>query len=292
MAGRFSYSSGGTQLNDPWFRIGNFDVGSAGLLAVASAVTMVLGAFAPALLRVLALIPGSVRSGEVWRLITWPLASEVNIWTVISIALLWVFGNMLEARVGRVRMATLLGVVIIVTGLIGTGLNVGTAGIDAVEFVIILIFIAEHPKQPFFFGIPGWVLGVVFVALQVLSLIQYRRERELILFLSTLVIGALMGRAVGLLNAYDFIPRIPLPASLSGQRRKPVTRQSSGSPVRNHRGKVLDGPWSPPTANPSDQRIADQGELDALLDKISATGLDSLTGAEKKRLNELSKKLR
>ena len=35
-----------------------------------------------------------------------------------------------------------------------------------------------------------------------------------------------------------------------------------------------------------------QAELDALLDKISATGLESLTTDEKRRLNDLSKRLR
>ena len=38
--------------------------------------------------------------------------------------------------------------------------------------------------------------------------------------------------------------------------------------------------------------MADQAELDALLDKIGANGMDALSGAEKQRLNELSKRLR
>ena len=37
---------------------------------------------------------------------------------------------------------------------------------------------------------------------------------------------------------------------------------------------------------------ADQAELDALLDKIGAAGMDALSSSEKARLNELSKKLR
>ncbi len=40
--------------------------------------------------------------------------------------------------------------------------------------------------------------------------------------------------------------------------------------------------WSP----------ADQAELDGLLDKISDQGMDALSGDEKQRLNELSKRLR
>ncbi|MFZ9016490.1 MAG: DUF6576 domain-containing protein, partial [Ilumatobacteraceae bacterium] len=37
---------------------------------------------------------------------------------------------------------------------------------------------------------------------------------------------------------------------------------------------------------------AAQAELDVLLDKISASGLESLSTDEKRRLNELSKRLR
>ncbi len=37
---------------------------------------------------------------------------------------------------------------------------------------------------------------------------------------------------------------------------------------------------------------ADQIELDMLLDKIGATGMDSLSRGEKQRLNDLSKRLR
>ena len=36
----------------------------------------------------------------------------------------------------------------------------------------------------------------------------------------------------------------------------------------------------------------DQAELDDLLDKISALGMDGLTNDEKRRLNELSKRMR
>jgi hypothetical protein len=36
----------------------------------------------------------------------------------------------------------------------------------------------------------------------------------------------------------------------------------------------------------------DQAELDSLLDKISESGMDGLSADEKRRLNELSKRMR
>jgi hypothetical protein len=49
----------------------------------------------------------------------------------------------------------------------------------------------------------------------------------------------------------------------------------------------VSGPWPPPTHS-----VDEQSELDGLLDKIGAQGMDSLSRSEKERLNELSKKLR
>ena len=49
-------------------------------------------------------------------------------------------------------------------------------------------------------------------------------------------------------------------------------------------------PWQ--TLEQSGWNDRDWAELDALLDKISANGLDSLNADEKRRLNDLSKRLR
>jgi hypothetical protein len=55
---------------------------------------------------------------------------------------------------------------------------------------------------------------------------------------------------------------------------------------------VVQGSFGGPPPATSRDLAAAQHELDELLDKISATGLDSLTPDEKRRLNELSKRLR
>ena len=66
-------------------------------------------------------------------------------------------------------------------------------------------------------------------------------------------------------------------------------------------GDVVAGPWTGsrsgptgalPQPPPSSQAATDQAELDAILDKISQYGMDGLSGAEKSRLNELSKRMR
>lgn len=287
MAGRFSYSRG-TGLQDPWFRIGSVEIGSAALLALVCGVVLVVGAFVPQFLAWLALWPGAVWSGEVWRIVTWPLASLVNPWSVFSIAIVGWVGTRIEVATGRARMAFLLGLLIFGVGLFATAIGVDLAGVRQLAFVLVLLSIADYPKASFF-GIPVWVLGAAFVAISILQYVQQRLEGELLVFLFALVLGAITARSVGLLSQYDFIPRIPLPSSLSGTPRR-TTRKSGNAPLRNHRGKVVDGPWAQ-SAPPADT-AASQAELDLLLDKISESGLDSLSKQERQRLNELSKKLR
>lgn len=303
MAGRFSYSRPERRgMNDPWFRIGEIDIGSAAFLALLSAITVViygLGDVGQRFLLRLALLPDEVRSGQVWRLVTWPLANGFNqslLWTAVGIALLWYFGSRLEEQIGRVRMTVLLIALIVLPGIVGALLDLPQAGIRSIEIAVLLIFIAEYPNIRFFFGIPAWVLGLVYVVTDVLQISADGTTDQLLFYLASLVIAALAARAVGMLTAYPWIPRVPLPDALTGTRSSGPRRSSRGK-VRGKRNqqRVVEGPWSappPPAARPTPDDAAAQAELDALLDKISAGGLDSLSADEKRRLNELSKRLR
>lgn len=303
MAGRFSYSRPERRgTTDPWFRVGEVDVGSAAFLALLCAVSVVVYGIGDAgkrfLLR-LALIPDDVWSGQVWRLVTWPLANGFDqrlLWAAVAIALLWYFGSRLEEQVGRVRMTVLLASLIVLPGIVGALLDLPQAGIRSIEISILLIFIAEYPNIRFLFGIPAWVLGVVYVATDLLQISADGTGDQLLFYLATLVIAAFAARAVGMLTAYPWIPRIPLPDTLTGVRSSGPRRSSRGKVRGKRKGgdRVVAGPWSAPSApaRPTPDHAAAQAELDLLLDKISAGGLDSLTADEKKRLNELSKRLR
>ena len=281
MAGRFAYSKPNRRgPNDPWFRVGTLDIGSAALLALACAVSVLVYALEPVdkpILTKLALIPSRITSGQVWRIISWPLANGLDqqlLWVIISIAVLWYFGSRLEEQVGRTKFAWFLTMIIVIPGLVGTALDLPQAGVHTVQLVVLLTFIAEYPNVRFFFGIPAWVLGAVYVAAEVLQLAGDRNGRRLLFFIVSLVVGALAARAVGMLEGFPWIPKISMPHR---HRR----------PKQARRPAVVAGPWAGTTTV-----SAAQSELDELLDKISATGMNSLSKAEKERLNELSKRLR
>lgn len=303
MAGRFSYSRPERRgATDPWFRIGEVDIGSAAFLALLCAVSVLVYGVGDAGKRLLlrfALIPDDVWSGQVWRLVTWPLANGFDqrlLWTAVAIALLWYFGSRLEEQIGRVRMTVLLGALILLPGIVGALLDLPQAGVRSVEVAVLLIFIAEYPTIRFFFGIPAWVLGLVYVVTDLLQVSADGTGDQLLFYLTSLVIAALAARAVGMLSAYPWIPQVPLPDALTGTRSSGPRRSARGKIRGKGAGKqrVVEGPWAaPPPANrPTPDTAAAQAELDGLLDKISSGGLDSLSADEKRRLNELSKRLR
>lgn len=307
MAGRFSYSRPERRgATDPWFRIGEVDIGSAAFLALLCAASIVVYGLEPVdkpILRRLVLFPDDVWSGQIWRLVTWPLANGFEttlLWTAVAVALLWYFGNRIEEQIGRARMTTLLVALIVFPGIVGALLDLPQFGVRSVELAVLLIFIAEYPNIRFFFGIPAWVLGAVYVVTDILQITGSRATDQLLFYLLSLVIAAFAARAVGMLTAYPWIPRIPLPDSLSGTRSSGPRRSAKGKVRGKGRRQVapprqvVEGPWAQPAApsRPSPDAAAAQAELDRLLDKISAGGLESLDADEKRRLNELSKRLR
>ncbi len=278
MAGRFAYSKPNRRgPNDPWFRVGTVDIGSAALLSLMCVVSVFVYALYKPFLVKLALIPDEVRSGQVWRIFTWPLANGLDrpiLWVIVSIAILWYFGTRLEEQVGRTKFAWYLAALTVIPGLVGTALDLPQAGVHTIQLIVLLAFIAEYPNVRFFLGIPAWVLGAVYVGAEILQLTGDRAGKQLIFLLVSLVVAALAGRAVGMHEAYPWIPKVGMP-----HRRR--------QPKQSRRPAVVAGPWAG-----SSTVSAAQSELDELLDKISATGINSLSKAEKERLNELSKRLR
>lgn len=287
MPGRFSLSFPGRRdRDDPWFRVGTVDVTSALLVAGLCVVGLFVWAADPTLLEPIILWPDRVLHGQVWRLVTWPLANEPDFWTALNILMLWFFGRELERMIGRNRFLWLLVILAVVPGIVATGLDIGGAGIRQVEIAVFCLFCAEMPNVRFFGGIKAWWFAAGIVGLELLQLTGMRQQSLILVLLASLATAALAGRSFGLLADHAWIPR------LGGGR---PTRSGSATRSRRTRGRsgrssgptVVAGPWEPPAHS-----VHEQAELDGLLDKISSAGMDSLSRSEKERLNELSKKLR
>ena len=306
------YSSPSQQPEEPWFRVGNVDVTSSVLVAAICTVSMFVYAIDKTLLGWLWLvsdgfefgpaIAGGVRQGQIWRLITWPMFNPPSVWTAIDIAIIWYFGREIERQLGRIRYLWFLATVVVVPA-IGYVIIVPTfvdqtgaiiAGALYLASALIIAFTAMYPTAQAFFGIPFWILAVVVEMITVLQLVGDRVWDGLVFLFLLTAVALLSARAYGI-SELEWIPKIPLPASLSGESRRPAPQGSKrGRGIRRsgRKGAATVTPIRPPNSTPTSADLLRQAEIDVLLDKINEHGIGSLTPEERRRLDEHSRRMR
>ena len=295
MSPRFSRS--GRDPHDPWFRIGTVDFGTTNAVTLFQVVGLFLvaleGNFGP-VMRQLPMIPDDVFSGQVWRIVTWPLF----VWpfndprggfsTVIAIFFFWYFGKELERYLGRVRMLVLcVGSTLLLT-IVGLALSPFVpgflAGIALIELIVFLAFVAENPHARFLFNIPAWLIGVVIVGITVLGYVADRYWFGLLSFVIGIYFCAILAKSLGILQDYKQIPSIPNRFHGGRPRARRTTSKRSRSHGHSSGSTVISGPWT--------HASKDQAELDALLDKVSQHGIGALTDKDRARITELRERIR
>lgn len=287
---RWGMARPGRGSDDGWFRLGSLQVSTVLLvvaLVLASLVDFAIEPIGKPVQRALLLDPDSVVHGQVWRLLTWPISypAGFGLFDILAIVFLWYFGREIESQLGRRRMAWFLGTLSIALGLLWVvvvevlpfGYDV-LFSLNQIELMVLIVFIAEYPQRRFFFNIPGWVIAVVIIGLQVINDLGYRNWLLLINLFLGLVVAGMIARSLGLLAEIRWVPKLALP------RRQPKRRTR-----RDVGPTVVTGPWQAPAQPPVSR---DQAALDALLDKISAGGMDSLTTEERDQLLVLRDRLR
>jgi hypothetical protein len=273
MSGLFSYR----QQSDPWFRIGRLEVTTvmfAVLLVVASIVPWVITGGLWTTMTYYN--PSLLAGGQLWRLISWPFAEGLSqtLWSVLTIFMLWYFGTALEGQIGRKSMAGLLvGIWATLTATYSLtavlfSSSSALVGVGMIQFMVLLLWIAEYPSMRFLFNIPAWAFGAVIVGLQLLVLLANRDYAGLISLLLSLMLVAIAGRRAGLLSEYAWIPGRPTP-------RKPKAPKVPRAQAKQ-----------------AERRSSDRERLDQLLDQINDKGINSLTDSQRKELLKLRDRLR
>ncbi len=233
----------------------------------------------PSLPNLLYFDPAALLS-QPWRLVTWPVANQLSLWEILNLFFFWYFGTNLENTIGRTRVLWLLvgiwGSLTAASTVVGLAVGGGyLAGIDLIQFVVLLIWIAEYPTMRFLFNIPAWVFGLVLVGLRVMQLLAARMMGQLLVLALGLVLVAIVARRVGLLAHFSWIP---------GGRRRPVatTRVRAHRPSRAERAH----------ARAEQRSMSDRERLDVLLDQINEQGINSLSEAQRRELMALRDRLR
>lgn len=254
-----------------------------------------------------------VRDGEIWRLVTYPVVNPPSgdslafLWIIITLVFFWWIGHNVEEQVGRVPFTALLLVMTVlpaaIVSLVGVTNELDVKwlafsfGLITLALALLVIFALENPQMRGIWGLPIWVFAAAYVGIEVLQQLGNRRPAQLLLTLLVIVVGVIGARQLGMLTDYSFIPvkgnysrgsTAPYGGQPSRSKRKGSKRSKGGrKPSAGSRETVVAGPW----AERGPSRL-EQAELDVLLDKISESGIDSLSRQEKDRLNLLSKKMR
>ncbi|MFT4657744.1 MAG: hypothetical protein ACI8V4_001923 [Ilumatobacter sp.] len=297
--------------NEGWFRVSRFDLTTVDIMSALAIASMFVWAASPRAFSYLIFSAPRVRSGEVWRLATWPIAEEPGFFALISIAFFWSFGQQLEGLFGRGRfvvwilsVALLPSIGLTVLGAFSNSLDLTSFsfGLGPIFLAGIWVYAATYPNVRWFEIVPLWAIAAIFTMLQLLNFTGSRASGGILFMLLSIATALSIGRSLGFATAWP-IPHVPVPAPGSNGGRS--RRSKPSKPKRRKRGgtgqRVVEGPWSkstsgsmpaPPSSAPTGPSPADQAELDGLLDKIGSLGMESLSTAEKQRLNELSKRLR
>ena len=292
----FRIGKGGKRPDEPWFTIGSFDVNTSAFAALLGAMSIVLYALSKPTVLDLAMLPASVRRGQIWRLVTWPLANlQVDVWLVVGVFLIYWFGRDVERLIGRVRMAQLLLLVVVVGAATAFILDTPLAGVRLIEHACLVAFAVEYPRAQFFFGIPARIVALIVIGIDVVRYLGDRYWQGVAITFAVVAAVLLALRAMGLAVDLAWVPKLPV----LGGKATPRTKNSSprGAPAKAKTAKPsrrskADLRIVETSSRPSDSPRGTASGIDALLDKISAHGIESLTPEERRQLEQTSNRLR
>lgn len=252
--------------------------------------------------------PPSMLGGweQIWRWVTYLFVNKPDIWFILDMVFLYVWGMRLEQAFGRKVFASLYIWLLFIPPVVAlllsaVGLPALLAGPTFSHFCLFLAFCFMEPQAPFFVPHPAFqakYVGTVFFAISVVQYLGNRQYVWLAAFLANCLFTYLFLRRKGLPDRFEAITD-------AFQQALPKRRPSKSPPVhspgaRNQRQGKASAARSPETLyEPKIKPHADLypekkavRDIDALLEKIGREGLDSLTAEEREALQQASAKLK
>lgn len=200
----------------------------------------------------------AVLRGQAWRLATYALLDMPSIWFLFSMFWLFWFGREVEQFLGRrslLRLYILLIVLppVVLLALPGSRLT----GAGAAQFSVFIAFATLYPRALIWGIAQARWLSLILLALYALQGLAWRDWN----FLVSLAASALI--------AFAFV-------------RHEQGRWAIKLPKRKPKLRVIEGGAKPPTTGVN---------VDAILDKIGKTGMQSLTKQEREQLDRARESL-
>lgn len=245
--------------------VGSFPVYASTVLAAAHAATLVLTAVAmavgaEALIQAFQFSSRAVAGDyRLWQLATYAFVHVPNPWLLLELYLLVVFGREIETFLGRRAFLQLYTALLllppIVLSLAGlAGFSSLLAGSSAVHFGVFIAFAALHPSAEVFSGIQSRWVALALLGISALQCLAFGRMADLCaLLLDSAAAVVFVKIAVGSWS-------VALPKKRSRLR------------VLRREGGIV--------------RAAPAPSIDAILEKISKSGMGSLTAKERSQLEK------
>jgi hypothetical protein len=270
----------------------------AAVLAAAGLVSMILTSLLMAVepewaTKIIFTYNGLVHDYQIWSVVTYVLFNPPSIWLVVGTFLLWSFGQEVEKHLGRrafVRLSVLLlltpPVLITLIGLFSP-FPWPAMGIQDFELGVFLAFVTLYPRAQLsviITTVPAWLMAVVIVGVRALQ------------YLSGRLWGGMIVLAGIVLVAYAFIAyqqgRWTLRTLASKIRPKKLAGSSRSSRGSRDTELTVLPPYREDREETERGHRSEAEKVDAILEKISQKGMQSLTAAERKLLEKASDRLK
>ncbi len=258
--------------------VGRYPVDVTTLLVAVHSAIAVIGCFIPGLLAAMMFDSATTLHGAVWQIFTYAFVHPPStlLWFAIEMYMLFMFGREVERFIGRRAFIALYVMLLLAPTLLLTvwGLSERTAlgGSSGLHFAIFVAFATIYPRVEMFLRIMAKWVALILGAILTLQLFAARAWPELaVLWLS-------VGGAFLFIRMRGLGPELEWWTDLKGKwQPKPKFQVVQRASPRR-------------TVEPENVYES----IDPLLDKISKSGINSLTASERRALdrarNQLLKK--
>ena len=218
-----------------------------------------------------------VWQGQIWRLFTYafihPPSGYALLWLAVEMYMLFFFGREVERFIGQRAYIWLYGLLLLVPSLLltlwGLSTRTGLSGSAAVHFAVFTAFVTLYPNVQFFLRIPAKWIFVIFAAIGTLSALAAHAWQDLVVLWTSIAV------AFFFIEVRGAGPELAWMNNLKSKfRPKPKLYVVQKSSMRR-------------TTEPDDV----YSSVDPILDKISKSGIGSLTENEKKILDRARSRL-
>lgn len=223
---------------------------------------------------------GVLEQYRLWQLVTYAFVSPISLWFLIEMAMLFFFGQEVEKFLGRNLFLKLYALLLLAPTVFLTiagifGFPATLAGSSIPHFCIFIAFAIIAPNALLLFSIPAKWIAVGFFVFSSLVYLSWMNWAYLSALWLDTAVAMFFLRACGVRSLQFGVPSMP------SFPKKSHPMKSVGLPAR---GKTRVPDRRATKNSPSAKDPIES--IDPILEKISTSGLQSLTPAEKLRLEK------